>query len=476
MWQKFTERARRAVFFAQEEAARCGDSTVGTEHLLLGLVRETDSVAIRVLERMGINPKQLRAEVERQLATHPGRPNQDMQLTASSKSAIDLACDEARQLNNDYMGTEHLLLGLIREGEGTAARVMTGFGADLRKARAAVAGMQDTAVLAPARGTKERASKVTSITGIDNSMRGRDLVSIRDLTPSEIRTIFAVAEELKSRPLAEQFASPLLPGKTLAMVFEKPSLRTRVTFEVGMTQLGGHAINLQPAEIRLGERESIPDAARNLERWVDGIMARTFAHKTVVDLAKYAGIPVINGLSDLEHPCQALTDFFTIYEKKGDLSKTKLAYIGDGCNTCNSLMLLAAKLGATMAVGCPEGYEPDTAIFTSAQRDAKETGATISMTNDPFEAVEGADAIYTDIWASMGLEAERAKRIPVFQPYQVNQELLETAKPDVIVLHCLPAHRGEEITDEILDGPHSAAFDEAENRLHVQKAVMALVM
>ncbi len=310
----------------------------------------------------------------------------------------------------------------------------------------------------------------------DDALRGRDLVSIRDLSAEEVWKIFNLAETLKSRTLAEQAQSPLLAGKTLAMIFEKPSLRTRVTFEAGMTQLGGHAIYLQPSDAKIGERETIADAARNLDRWVQGIMARTFAHKTVVNLAKYAGIPVINGLSDLEHPCQALTDFFTIYEKKEDLAKVKLAYLGDGCNTCHSLLLLAAKLGASMTAACPEGYEPDTAILTRAQRDAKETGASISMTNDPFEAVDGANVIYTDVWASMGLEAERQKRIPVFQPFQVNRELVDAAADDVIVMHCLPAHRGEEITDEVLDGPQSVAFDQAENRLHVQKAILALLL
>ncbi|HUV03499.1 MAG TPA: ornithine carbamoyltransferase [Armatimonadota bacterium] len=310
----------------------------------------------------------------------------------------------------------------------------------------------------------------------ESALRGRDLLSIRDLSGEEVWEIFRTARWLKSRTLQEQVELPLLAGKTLAMIFEKPSLRTRVTFETGMTQLGGHAIYLQPSDIRLGERETVADAARNLERWVQGIMARTFAHKTVLDLAKYANIPVINGLSDLEHPCQALADFFTVYEKKDNLTGIKLAYVGDGCNTCHSLALLAAKVGANMTVGCPEGYEPDTAILTSARRDAKETGASISIVNDPFEAVQGANVIYTDVWASMGFEDEHEKRVPVFQPFQVNQKLVDAAADDVIVMHCLPARRGEEITDEVIDGPRSVVLDEAENRLHVQKAIMALLM
>jgi ornithine carbamoyltransferase len=305
---------------------------------------------------------------------------------------------------------------------------------------------------------------------IDDSLRGRDLLSISDLSADEIRTIFAVTASLKARPAAP------LSGKTLAMIFEKPSLRTRVTFEVGMVQLGGYAVYLQPSDIQLGKRESVGDVASNLSRWVDGIMARTFSHQTIVDLAKYASIPVINGLSDLEHPCQALADFMTIYEHKGAFNGIKLAYIGDGCNTCNSLLLLAAKVGTSMTVACPKGYEPDAKVLSAAQEEARQTGATIRIAHDAFEAVEAADAVYTDVWTSMGQEDEREARIPIFAPFQVNAKLMAAAKPDAIVLHCLPAHRGEEITDEVLDGPQSVVLDEAENRLHVQKAIMASVM
>ena len=465
MWQRFTERARRAIFFAQEEAGRRGENFVTTEHLLLGLVREDDSVAARVLERMGVNLNRIRSEVKRQVPKGDGRPGRDMRLTPRAKRVIDLAYDEARRLNNNYIGTEHLLLGIIREGEGLAARILVKLGADLERTRQAVGAIQ----------TGEAAS-AGAVEVLESRLRGRDLLSIRDLSGEEVWEIFRTARMLKSRTLQEQVDFPLLAGKTLAMIFEKPSLRTRVTFEVGMTQLGGHAIYLQPSDIQLGKRETVADAARNLERWVNGIMARTFEHKTVLNLAKYANIPVINGLSDLEHPCQALADFFTIYEKKDNLAGLKLAFIGDGCNTCHSLMLLAAKLGANMTVGCPEGYEPDTAILTSARRDAKETGAIISVVNDPVEAVQGANVIYTDVWASMGLEDEREKRMPVFQPFQVNQELVDAAADDLIVMHCLPAHRGEEITDEVMDGPRSVVFDEAENRLHVQKAILALLL
>jgi ornithine carbamoyltransferase len=383
-----------------------------------------------------------------------------MQLTSQAKRVIDLAYDEARQLNSKHIGTEHLLLGLVREEKGMAAQILGELGVDLERTRQVVSELQ---------GTKK--------TAIDDSLRGRDLLSIKDLSAEEIFEIFKVATDLKNQFTVEnRLVNPLLAGKTLAMIFEKQSLRTRVTFEAGMTQLGGHAIYLQPADIALGTRESVPDAARNLERWVQGIMARVFAHQTVVDLAKYANVPVINGLSDAEHPCQALTDFYTILEKKRDLTKVKLAYIGDGCNTCNSLMLLAGKVGTSMTIASPKDYEPDKAMVAAARKYAKETGATISVMNDPYKAVEGANVIYTDTWVSMGLEAEKEERLKVFQPYQVNQALVDAAAEDVIVLHCMPAKRGEEITDEVLGGPKSAAFDEAENRLHVQKAIMALVM
>lgn len=311
---------------------------------------------------------------------------------------------------------------------------------------------------------------------LDDILRGRNLLSISDLTSDEIWKIFEVSRDLKSRTLQYQFEHPILHGKTLAMIFEKPSLRTRVSFDVGINQLGGHSIYLQPTDIQLGKRESVADAARTLGRMAQGIMARVFAHQTVVDLAKYASVPVINGLSDLEHPCQALADFLTIYEHKGKLKGIKVAYVGDGNNVCHSLMLLAAKVGSDISVGCPKGYEPDALVSADARKIAVETGSNITITNDPKEAVEGADVIYTDVWTSMGQETKKEERIPIFRPFQVNEKLLEPAKSDVIVLHCLPAHRGEEITDEVIDGPHSVVFDEAENRLHAQKAVMALMM
>lgn len=258
----------------------------------------------------------------------------------------------------------------------------------------------------------------------------------------------------------------------MTMLFEKPSLRTRVTFEAGMTQLGGHAINI---ETKLGERETIADVGKNLERWVDGIMARTFEHSTVLALAANANVPVINGLSDKEHPCQALADFQTLIEHKG-IKDIKLAYVGDSNNVSNSLLLLAATLGVDFSMGCPHKYEPQASIWMKALELAKISGAEITLSNDPYEAVANADAVYTDVWTSMGQEAEAKEREKIFAPYQLNAELMKHAKSDAIVMHCLPAHRGLEITDEVIDGPNSVVFDQAENRLHAQKAILALVL
>ncbi len=305
--------------------------------------------------------------------------------------------------------------------------------------------------------------------------KGGDLIGISHLTKNNLDAIFDLTRSLKHEEISAREQRRVLEGKTLAMIFEKPSLRTRVSFETGIFQLGGQAINLQPMDIQLGKRETIADAARNLERFVDIIMARTFAHRTVTELAKYADIPVINGLSDLEHPCQALADFQTVLEHKGRLEGLKMAFLGDGNNVSQSLMLLAAKVGTHFSLGCPEGYDPDASTLTQAKADARTTGSIIEVVNDPIEAVRDADVVVTDVWASMGMEEEAAEREKIFAPFQVNSALMSHAKPDAIFEHCLPAHRGSEVTDEVIDSPRSMVFDEAENRLYVQKAVMMIL-
>ncbi len=291
----------------------------------------------------------------------------------------------------------------------------------------------------------------------------RDFLTMDCLKKNEIHEVFELAKKLKESQ-KKGIEHRILKDKTLAMVFEKPSLRTRVTFETGMTQLGGHAIYLAPADIQLGKRETVPDAAQNLSRWVDIIMARVFAHKTVEDLAKNATIPVINGLSDLEHPCQIMADLFTVIEHKGSLENIILAFVGDGNNVCNSFIAASTILGFRLRIATPAGYEPESNYTAGAEN--------VLLTNEPREAVRNADIIYTDVWASMGQEMEAEKRKKIFSRFQINSALLRDAKEDHLVMHCLPAHRGEEITDEVIDGPHSIVFDEAENRLHIQKSIM----
>lgn len=304
-------------------------------------------------------------------------------------------------------------------------------------------------------------------------MDHRDFLSVRDFTPEEIHQTLHVAAEMKSHP--EKFASSLR-GKTLALIFEKPSLRTRVTFDVGIQQLGGFSVYLSPAEINLGKRESIHDVAKNLERMVQGIMIRTFAHQIVVDMANHASIPIINGLTDYLHPCQAMADFLTLQEIKGSLKGLTLCYVGDGNNVAHSLLFAGARLGVNVTVACPEGYKPADEVVRLASEDAASTGATIRVTHDPADGVRGADAVYTDVWASMGQEAEAEARKKIFKPYQVNAALMAKAKKDASFLHCLPAHRGDEVTDDVIDSRASVVFQEAENRLHVQKAILHFLM
>ncbi|OXM15075.1 ornithine carbamoyltransferase [Paenibacillus herberti] len=307
------------------------------------------------------------------------------------------------------------------------------------------------------------------------SLKGRDFLALADYTPQELCYLIDLAIELKRRQKSGEVYHPL-KGKTLGMIFEKSSTRTRVSFEVGMYQLGGHALFLSGNELQIGRGEPILDTAQVISRYLDGIMIRTFAHRTVIDLARGATIPVINGLTDSEHPCQVMADYQTALEHKGKLEGLKVAYIGDGNNMAHSLLMGAAKLGMHMSVATPEGYEPDAGIVSQTKAVASETGSQIMVCRDPREAIEGADIVYTDVWASMGQEAEQKERIKAFAAYQVNEELVKHAKSDYLFMHCLPAHRGEEVSEGVIDGKHSIVFDEAENRLHAQKAIMAALM
>src|SRR5437868_7696880 len=301
----------------------------------------------------------------------------------------------------------------------------------------------------------------------------RDLISARDLNPHETEAVLHLAGLMKSRPADFRGA---LTGKQMVMFFEKPSLRTRLTSAAGMASSGGISFFVDQTNSRLDSRESLSDIAHNLERWVDVIVLRTFDHHTVEGMAEYASIPVINALSDLEHPCQALADYSVLQERFGNLKNVTLAYVGDGNNVAHSLLLTGAMLGSHVRVATPPGYQPNAEIFAAAQEIAQETGATVEAMTDPREAVSGADAVYTDAWASMGQENEADVRIPIFQPYQVNEKLMAKAAPHAVFMHCLPAHRGQEATDAVMDSPQSVVFDQAEGRLHVQKAILMLLL
>ncbi len=307
-----------------------------------------------------------------------------------------------------------------------------------------------------------------------NDFKGRDFLALHDYSPAEIRYILEFAGQLKAEHKAG-IPHHILKGKGLGMVFQKSSTRTRISFEAGIAQLGGYGLFLSSRDLQLGRGEPISDTGKVISRYLDGIMIRTFDHAEVEELAKAADIPVINGLTDLLHPCQALADIMTIQEHKGVLQGLHLVFVGDGNNVAHSLAFAGAKTGMNVTICCPSGYEPDSSVMVQAERDALETGAKLQVTND-ISAVKGADIIYTDVWTSMGQEEEQKLRLENFKGYQVNSDLVNMADPEVLIMHCLPAHRGEEVTAEVIDGPHSVIFDEAENRLHAQKAVMALVM
>jgi len=307
------------------------------------------------------------------------------------------------------------------------------------------------------------------------NMKGKSLISINDLSLDEMNAIFDLSADLKKK-LKNRVPHKYLEGQTLGMIFSKPSTRTRVSFETGIYQLGGIGMYFGPNDLQLKRSENISDTAKVLSRYLNGIMIRTFDHQDVIDLAKYGSIPVINGLTDLLHPCQVLADLFTIIEKKGKLKGLKLAYIGDGNNMAHSLLHGCSKAGMHISIASPKGYKPKEEIVNNALRNAKVTNSKVEILDNPEEAVKDADVVYTDVWASMGQESEALERKKIFVQYQVNEKLVKLAKEDYIFLHCLPAHRGEEVVNEVIDSPNSVVFDEAENRLHVQKAIMVLLM
>lgn len=297
----------------------------------------------------------------------------------------------------------------------------------------------------------------------------RDFLSIADWSAKDLQKLLDLSADMKARPGKYKDS---IRGKSVALIFEKQSLRTHVTFDVGIYQLGGHSVYLTQSDINLGKRESIYDVSKNLERWMDAVVVRTYAHQSCVDMGRYMKIPVVNALTDYEHPCQAIGDFLTVVEHIGKLKKKKFVFVGDGNNVCNSLMLMSAKMGMNFVAATPEGYDPPSDVLRLSRKEGKETGAMIEVIHDLPEAMRDADVVYTDVWVSMGQEDEKEERLKTFRPFQVNQRLMKLAKKSAIFMHCLPAHRGEEVTDDVIDSKQSVVWDESENRLHSQKAII----
>lgn len=480
-WDHLSFRARTAMEAALISAADRGDTMVRPEHLLAGILRDNDSRAARVLSRLNVSITRLRDELTGELPEQgaPRAVDRHMELRASTRQAISQAELGARAEGDGRITTVRLLMGILGNPDTPAAQLLLNHGVDLAALRALSAELRQE-------GPEERALDAATLANLTLSqlivrsrMKGSNLLRISDLSTADVSIVFAVADKLKARrqgPSVQDETATLHRGKTLALVFQKPSLRTRVTFEIAMTQLGGQAIHLGPDEIGVGEREAPADVARNLERWVGGIVARTFSHQMVEELATNASVPVINGLSDFEHPCQALADLMTMREHLGDLGGLTLAWVGDSNNVSRSLAELCARTGVHFRIGAPEGYSFDAAFLKEVNALATRHGASVATFTDPREAVQGADAVYTDVWASMGQEEEVEKRQRDFAGFQLNMDLMAAAKPGALVMHCQPAHRGEEIGPDALDSARSVIFDQAENRLHVQKALLALML
>ena len=464
---QFTQNARKALLWAQEEAMRQGQADVGPHHLLQGLLHASDSGAIRLLDRLGVAASQVHEALAAQLPARSASPAQTSQLGPDTKRIVDHAHAETEASGKDRVGTEHLFLSLVRHcGPGAVCDALSAIGVTYERLREHLGQVAAEPRTEPASGAAPAPR-----TPRPGFLRGRDLLSVSDLSSDEVRALFELTREVKSG-----FRPDNARGKSLALVFEKPSLRTRVTFSVAMTRLGGDSVYLSPTDIGMGTREPPEDVARCLDRWVNAIVARTFAHETVEAFAQAASVPVINGLTDREHPCQALADFYTILEHKSETEGMKLVYVGDGNNVAQSLLLLAPRLGTHLTLACPPGYEPNAEIVAEARAMAHANNTRFELTQDALAAADDADVLYTDVWTSMGQEEASEARSRDFAGFQINDELVREAKEDVLVLHCLPAHRGQEIAQSVLDGPHAGVWDQAENRLHVQMALLAAVL
>lgn len=475
---QFTRNGRKAMLWAQVEAMRRGDIYVEPEHLLLGLLHGEDTGALRLLDRLGLAGYQVREVISSLLAPEAAGARVDTsQLSPSAKKIVEQARRETENTGDDYVGTEHLFLAILRGyANGVSAKpglleALSKLGLTYEKAAEAIKNLtREPLARADAPAVPEVPVRVLP-QARPGFLKGRNFLSVDDLSTEEIRALFELTREIKSGRTFENGR-----GKTLALLFEKQSLRTRVSFTVAMSRLGGQAMYLSKDEVGFGSRESVPDIARGLSRWVDAIAARTYDDGSVRELAQFASIPVINALTDKEHPCQALADFYTILETRSETAGMKFVFVGDGNNVAISLMLLAPRLGTHFTLTCPKGYEPPKEILARTRELAKAHNTNFEIEYDPLKAADDADILYTDVWTSMGQEEESAKRKKAFAKYAINAELLREAKDDVLVLHCLPAHRGEEITEEAIDGQFSGVWDQAENRLHIQQALLAAVL
>ncbi len=483
---QFTRNGRKAMLWAQVEAMRRGELYVEPEHLLLGLTHGEDTGVLRLLDRLNLSPLQVREAISVSLKPESaGTRVASSQLSPVAKKVVEQARRETEMTNDDYVGTEHLLLAILRTAEnGTDNREDAGgyislqfMGLNYERAAAAMIQAGDEAKTAEARGEPTPPAfigstpKLPRIPAKPGFMKGRHVLSVNDMTTEEVRALFDLTRDIKMGRNPDNGRN-----KTLAMIFEKPSLRTRATFSVAMTRLGGTHVYMPHTEVGLGTRETPRDVAKCLSRWVDAVAARTHSHSTVQELAEHSTIPVINALTDREHPCQALADFYTILEHRSETAGMKLVFVGDGNNVAQSLMLLAPRLGTHFTLACPPGYEPQSDIIAQAEAMAAAHGTRFEITNDALSAADDADILYTDAWTSMGQESESERRMQEFSSFQINRELMREAKEDVLIMHCLPAHRGQEISDEAMDGPFSVVFDQAENRLHVQQALLAAVL
>jgi ornithine carbamoyltransferase len=482
---QFTRNGRKSMLWAQVEAMRRGDLYVEPEHLLLGLLHGEDTGALRLLDRLNLAASQVREAISVTLRPESaGTRVSSSQLSPFAKKIVEQARRETEATGDDYVGTEHLMLAILKAGEngsdtrdttGPVALTLMGLTYDRAAAALRQAGEERIAVEklgngagAPAGTSSARSTSALARPGF---LKGCHLLSVNDLALDEIRALFELTREVKMGRVPDNARH-----KTLALLFEKPSLRTRATFAVAMTRLGGQHIYLGRDEVGLGTRETPADVARGLSRWVDAVAVRTHAHETLLELADNSTIPIINALTEREHPCQALADFYTILEHRAETAGMKLVFVGDGNNVAHSLMLLAPRLGTHFVLACPPGYEPLPEIELQARELAEAHGTKFEITNDALTAADDADILYTDVWTSMGQEEESNKRSVDFAAFQVNGELIREAKDDVLVMHCLPAHRGQEISAEALDGPFSVVFDQAENRLHIQQALLAAVL